>query len=207
MNAPRHLITFKPGDIRFTYRVGGILIQREHVLCQSAGEEGFWFLPGGRAEVGESARTSLLREMQEELGVVLQIERLLYVVENFFRDASDAWHELGLYFLLSAPAGPLLTHSLEPFTRQDEVGHSLRFDWLPIAQLETFPLYPLCFQKALKDLPEHPVHLEEHGSRSEHARLSRLLGALLHKQMPLAVIAPPSFTMVYLCNRSPLGDG
>lgn len=169
MNAPRHLITFKPGDIRFTYRVGGILIQHEHVLCQSAGEEGFWFLPGGRAEVGESARISLLREMQEELGVDLQIERLLYVVENFFRDASDAWHELGLYFLLSAPAGSLLTHSLAPFTRQDEVGHSLRFNWLPIAQLETFPLYPLCFQKALKDLPEHPVHLEEHGSRSEHA--------------------------------------
>ena len=63
MNAPRYLITFKPGEIRFTYRVGGILMQREHVLCQSAGEEGFWFLPGGRAEVGESARASLLREM------------------------------------------------------------------------------------------------------------------------------------------------
>ena len=51
---------FKPGDIRFTFRVGGILIQREHVLCQSAGEEGFWFLPGGRTEIGESARASRL---------------------------------------------------------------------------------------------------------------------------------------------------
>jgi ADP-ribose pyrophosphatase YjhB (NUDIX family) len=164
MHTARHMITFKPGEIRFTFRVGGILIQRGHVLCQSAGEEGFWFLPGGRAEVGESARTSLLREMQEELGVVLQIEWLLYVVENFFSDANDAWHELGLYFLLSAPAASFLTHSLEPFTRQDEVGNSLRFDWLPIAQLETFPLYPLCFQTALKDLPEHPVHIEEHSS-------------------------------------------
>ena len=32
-NASRPLITFKPDDIRFTYRVGGILIQREHLLC------------------------------------------------------------------------------------------------------------------------------------------------------------------------------
>jgi len=109
----------------------------------------------------------LLREMQEELGVVLQIERLLYVVENFFRDASDAWHELGLYFLLSAPAGSFLTHSLETFTRQDEVGNSLRFDWLPIAQLEAFPLYPPFFQTALKHLPEHPAHIEEYRSRTE----------------------------------------
>jgi 8-oxo-dGTP pyrophosphatase MutT (NUDIX family) len=160
MHAPRHLITFKPGDIRFTYRVGGVLIQREHVLCQSAGEEGFWFLPGGRAEVGESARVSLLREMQEELGEAVQVGRSLYVVENFFSDASGAWHELGLYFL---------AYSLESFTRQDEVGHSLRFDWLPIAQLEAFPLYPPCFQTALKDLPEHPVHIEEHRSRFEEA--------------------------------------
>ncbi len=165
----RSLITFKPGEIRFTYRVGGILIQHEHVLCQSASEEGFWFLPGGRAEVGESARVTLLRETQEELGEVLQIGRLLYVVENFFTDASGAWHELGLYFLLSAPADSLLTQSLETFRRLDEVGNSLRFDWLPIAQLETFPLYPPFFQKALKNIPAHPVHIEEHRSRFDQA--------------------------------------
>jgi ADP-ribose pyrophosphatase YjhB (NUDIX family) len=169
MNAYRPLITFKPDDIRFTYRVGGILIQREHVLCQSASEEGFWFLPGGRAEVGEPARVTLLRETREELGEALQIGRLLYVVENFFTDASDAWHELGLYFLLSAPGDSLLTHSLETFTRLDEVGNSLRFDWLPIAQLETFSLYPPFFRTALKDLPDYPVHIEEHRSRLEHA--------------------------------------
>jgi len=103
----------------------------------------------------------------EELGEALQVGRLLYVVENFFSDASGVWHELGLYFLLSAEAGSFLTHSLETFTRQDEVGNSLRFDWLPIAQLEAFPLYPPFFQTALKDLPEHPVHIEEHRSRSE----------------------------------------
>jgi len=168
-NVSRHLITLKPDDIRFTYRVGGILIQREHVLCQFAGEEGFWFLPGGRAEVGEPARVTLLRESQEELGEALQIERLLYVVENFFTDASGAWHELGLYFLLSAPADSLLTQSLETFTHLDEVGHCLRFDWLPIAQLETFALYPPFFRTALKDLPDHPVHREEHRSRFEQA--------------------------------------
>jgi ADP-ribose pyrophosphatase YjhB (NUDIX family) len=167
MNTSRHLITFKSGDIRFSYRVGGILLQREHVLCQFAGEEGFWFLPGGRTEVGEPARVTLLRETQEELGEALQIGRLLFVVENFFTDASGAWHELGLYFLLSAAGDSLLTHSLETFTRLDEAGHSLRFDWLPLAQLETFALYPPFLRTALKDLPDRPVHIEEHRSRFE----------------------------------------
>src|SRR5437588_8022505 len=97
MHTPRTMITFKPSEIRFTYRVGGILIRNEHVLCQAASREDFFFLPGGRAELGESASVSLIREMQEELDVAMKIERLLYVVENFFTDSNDTWHELGLY--------------------------------------------------------------------------------------------------------------
>ena len=167
MHTPRTTITFKSGDIRFNYRVGGILIQHEHVLCQTASRENFFFLPGGRAELGEAASVSLLREMQEELGVLMKIERLLYVVENFFTEPNDSWHELGLYLLMTAPAGSYLNQNLEPITRVDEVGNHLRFEWLPIAQLETFPLYPPFFQKALKQIPECTIHIEEHSSRSD----------------------------------------
>jgi ADP-ribose pyrophosphatase YjhB (NUDIX family) len=161
------MITFKAGEIRFTYRVGGILIHHEHVLCQAASKEDFFFLPGGRAELGEAASVTLLREMQEELGVVMKIERLLYVVENFFTDPNDTWHELGLYFLMTAPADSYLYQSLETTIRVDEGDNELRFDWLPIAQLEAFPLYPHFFQKALQEIPEHTVHIEEHHSRFE----------------------------------------
>ncbi len=164
MHTPRNMITFKPADIRFTFRVGGILIHHEHVLCQLASHEDFWFLPGGRAELGESASVTLLREMQEELGLHMKIEQLLYVVENFFTDSDDTWHELGLYFLITAPADSYLNQSLESIMRVDEAGNHLRFDWLPIAQLEELPLYPLCFQKALQEIPEHTQHIEEHGS-------------------------------------------
>src|SRR5260370_3663584 len=121
--------------------------------AQSSGEEGFWFRPGGRGEVGEPARVTLLRETQEELGEALQIGRLLYVVENFFTDASGTWHELGLYFLLSAPADSLLTLSLETFTRLDEVCTSLRFGWLPIAQLAPCPRYPPFVPQPLNNIP------------------------------------------------------
>ncbi len=166
MLPPRTMITFKPAGMRFTFRVGGILIHHEHVLCQAApNNEGYWFLPGGRAELGESASVSLLREMQEELGVVMNIERLLYVVENFFNDPNDSSHELGLYFLVTAPVSSYLHQSLETFTRVDEEGNQLRFDWLPIAQLEAFTVYPSFFQKALQEIPGHTVHVEERNSR------------------------------------------
>lgn len=152
MHTPRTMITFKAGEIRFTYRIGGILIQQEHVLCQADSRQDFSFLPGGRAELGETASVTLLREMQEELGVIMKIERFLYVVENFFTDPNDTWHELGLYFLMTAPKDSYLNKSLETIKRVDEVGNHLRSDWLPIAQLETFPLYPPIFQTALQEI-------------------------------------------------------
>jgi ADP-ribose pyrophosphatase YjhB (NUDIX family) len=161
------MITFKPGEIRFTYRVGGILIQHEHVICQAASDEDFYFLPGGRAEFGETASATLLREMQEELSVLMNIERLLYVVENFFANLNDTWHEIGFYFLMTAPADSYLNQSLDTIMHVDEAGNHLRFEWLPIAQLERFPLYPPFFRKALQDIPECTIHIEEHRSRFE----------------------------------------
>jgi ADP-ribose pyrophosphatase YjhB (NUDIX family) len=166
------MITFKTADIRFTYRVGGILIHREHILCQAADREDYWFLPGGRAELGEPARTTLFREMQEELGVDVKVERLLYIIENFFTNTDSSKHEVGLYFLMTAPADSYLYRSLETFTHVDEVGNHLRFDWLPIARLDEFPLYPSVLQKALREIPEHTMHIEEHGSRDEEGRKS-----------------------------------
>jgi ADP-ribose pyrophosphatase YjhB (NUDIX family) len=167
MQPARTMITFKPGEIRFTYRVGGILIRNEHVLCQAASREDFYFLPGGRAELGETASATLQREMQEELSVLMKIGRLLYVVENFFADPNETWHELGLYFLMTAPTGSYLSQGLETIKRVDEVGNHLRFEWLPIVQLETLPLLPPLFQKALQEIPECTVHIEERRSRFE----------------------------------------
>lgn len=167
MQPARTMITFKSQGIHFTNRVGGILIQDEHVLCQAASDENFFFLPGGRAELGESASASLLREMQEELGVLMKIERLLYVVENFFAELNESWHELGLYFLMTAPPDSYLNQGLETIKRVDEVGNHLRFEWLPIAQLGTLPLLPPIFQKVLQEIPECTVHIEERRSRFE----------------------------------------
>ena len=167
MNIPRTMITFKSGNIRFTYRVGGILIQNEHVLFQAASNEDIYFLPGGRAEMGESAPASLLREMEEELGVHMNIERLLYIVENFFTEPRYSWHELGLYFLMTTPADSYLNQSLETIRRVDEAGNFLRFEWLPIAKLETFPILPPIFQTVLKEIPECTVLIEERHSRLE----------------------------------------
>ncbi len=162
MSIARTMITFKQGSTKFTYRIGGIAIHNGRVLFQRATLDPahiFWFLPGGRAEVGESAQETLEREMIEELGEKVHVGPLLYVVENFFAD-KQKHHELGLYFAMSLQTDSPYLREMRTIVRE-EVGFDLPiiFDWLPLSQLAEMNVQPSFFRKALQQLPEQPMHI------------------------------------------------
>ncbi len=165
MDTTRTMITFKQGSTKFTYRIGGITIHDGHALFQRATldpEHIFWFLPGGRAEVGESAQETLQREMIEELGEIVHVGRLLYIVENFFAD-KQKHHELGLYFAMDLSNDFYLSHDTRTIMRE-EAGLDLPiiFDWLPLTQLSDMNVQPGFFRRGLHKLPEQPMHIVLH---------------------------------------------
>ena len=63
-----------------------VIIDQNHILlCKTCDLPiSFYFLPGGHIEHGESAETSLLRELQEETGAQCQIKRFLGCLEHSF---------------------------------------------------------------------------------------------------------------------------
>jgi ADP-ribose pyrophosphatase YjhB (NUDIX family) len=154
------MITCQEGNTCFNYRVVGVALHEDRVLLQTTPDVDFWFLPGGRAELLEPATEALKREMREELGVEVQVGRLIWVVENFFEMDGKDHHELSLYFLMSfAPASPLYG-KIGPFNG-DEEGLVLICQWFPLDQLENTRLYPSFLRQALNAIPsgiEHIVH-------------------------------------------------
>lgn len=155
--AERRMITLDGAGMRFTFRAAGVAVQDGQVLLQCAPDEGgFWGLPGGRVEMGESAAATLLREMQEELGVTVEVGRLLWTVENFFEYEGHRHHELGLYLAMTIPPerGPL--HG--PFVAM-EGEQQIPCVWHPLEDVAQLPIYPTFLREALTDLPDTPVHL------------------------------------------------
>lgn len=67
----------------FNVRVTGVLIENEKILIvqQKVSQNRAWSLPGGRLERGESLAACLVREMKEETGLEVKIDRLLYVCD------------------------------------------------------------------------------------------------------------------------------
>ncbi len=63
------MIDFEAGGARFSYKAAGVALDGERVLLTQLAGGDFWFLPGGRVELHESATEALRRELREELGV------------------------------------------------------------------------------------------------------------------------------------------
>ena len=150
--------TFKKSKVKFTFRVVGIALNNNRVLLHKAEKDDFWALPGGHIEMQEQAENALKREMKEEIGVEIEVKRMVWVVENFFDYEDIPYHELGLYFLIALPSDSKLYDKNEPFIRYDE-RTKLIFQWHRLDELEKTRLYPTFLQKGLKSIPKNIVHI------------------------------------------------
>ena len=71
--------------------VSAIILTPEGVLLQRRSDNGFWGLPGGSVEPGESVVEALIREVREETGLDVRPGRLVGVY------SSPALHQIVTY--------------------------------------------------------------------------------------------------------------
>ncbi len=140
----------------FTFRTAGVILHGGYILLQH--DTGTWFLPGGRVELLELAQTALERELYEELGITVTVERLLWVFEGFAPQWGKIRHELGMYFLVYLPPDPLRDNKAAPIVRPEQ-HYTLHFQWIPLANLDELALYPPFLARKLSHLSEGIEHL------------------------------------------------
>ncbi|NJP05142.1 MAG: NUDIX domain-containing protein [Chloroflexaceae bacterium] len=149
------LITLETDNTAFALRAAGVALHEGHVLLQY--DDGQWFLPGGRIELLELAETAIQREMQEELGVVVTVERLLWVFEGLTHRWGKTRHELSLAFLVTLPPGPVRDDKTQPILRPEQEW-MMHFAWQPLARLAELTLFPPRLATWLQHLPEGICH-------------------------------------------------
>ena len=71
-------------NIKFKYRVSGLLVVDNKLLVCKINNNNFYCLPGGHVELFENSRDAIIREFKEETLIDVKVERLLYLTENFF---------------------------------------------------------------------------------------------------------------------------
>ncbi|MFD3449847.1 NUDIX hydrolase [Microbacteriaceae bacterium 4G12] len=147
---------FQVNNAVFNYRVAGVFIENGHVLLHKQINDEHWALPGGRVEVLEDSKTALKREMQEELGLNVTVNNLLWSTENFFEYNHKKFHEIGLYYSIS------LENCISNFTQEAFYGiegERLICKWVPLRDLDHIILHPQFLKTSLREIPTGPQHL------------------------------------------------
>ena len=155
------MITFDIDGVRFNYRVAGVAVHEGHVLLQQAEGSDFWFLPGGRCEIGEPSADALAREMLEACAEIVTVGRLVWVAENFFAEAGVAFHELGFYYLIDFPPGSPILDTNRRFSVLDG-SLPLTFRWFSREVLAGLLVYPMFLRQGLARLPDNIAHVVQH---------------------------------------------
>ena len=147
-------ISFNQENRKFNYRVCAMIISENRLLAMHDERSPYFYLPGGRVKMGETAERAVVREIWEELGVTLKIARPLWLNQAFFNEDMDGirYHELCIYFLMDISNTDLLERG-DAFTLT-EGKHTHTFEWLAFDRLKDEYFYPIFLKKQIFDLPK-----------------------------------------------------
>ena len=147
-------LSFKCDNKKFNYRVCAMIISDNRILAMHDERSPYFYLPGGRVAMEETAEQAVIREVQEELEITPKIIRPVWLNQAFFTEDVDnlRYHELCIYFLMDVSETDLLNNG-DTFTKT-EGNHIHVFEWLEFSRLKDEYFYPLFLKKAIYDLPD-----------------------------------------------------
>lgn len=128
-------------------RVGAIIMKDGKILMVGNDSVDYLYSVGGRIKFGETAEEAVVREVFEETGVKMEIDRLGFIHENYFYgDGSSKRgklvYEISFFFYMRVPRD--FTPVSESFT---EDNHKEFLRW--VSPNENIKMYPDFFRTEL----------------------------------------------------------
>jgi ADP-ribose pyrophosphatase YjhB (NUDIX family) len=92
--------------------VGALIFRRDRILMAQRGKDplkGWWSLPGGALELGESLEAAVCREVLEETGLHVEPVKLFEVFQRIIRDNTGApeYHYVLIDYVCRVTGGEL----------------------------------------------------------------------------------------------------
>lgn len=131
-------------------RLTGLLVINNEVLIieQKVGGRS-WYLPGGKLEKEETLEEGIIREMREETGALVEVERMVCIADSHFKNPA-ALHILFQLKLCGGEIGvqkinyesvPITNVKFVPISSLTEYGFSKNFMTACQEEMKNIPFY------------------------------------------------------------------
>ena len=138
-------VSIREPEGRFDLTARAVILRDGHVLMVKDHLGRYFYCVGGRVQLHEGTAQAALREAQEETGALFEVERLLFVGEEFF---GEDHYIISFYYLLRHTGGEIRATTDE--------GEELV--WLPVGRLGEYRTYPVFFAAELPRLGPEIKH-------------------------------------------------
>jgi ADP-ribose pyrophosphatase YjhB (NUDIX family) len=140
----KHRVKRRPGKVIPTTRVSVVVLTDDEKILlvrHRKGNRQYWVLPGGRLEYGETFQECAVRELKEETGLEVKVDKLIFLSEAIAPDRSR--HIVNVYLTARVTGGTLKLGN-EPVLAG--------VDYVSVSELERVTLYPPVGKKILENL-------------------------------------------------------
>ena len=144
----REHINIKNEHYTFKFRVSGVIIKDGKVLLVEMDDAGFYCLPGGHVELGETTEEAMIREMKEETTKDTYIKKYLGNIENFFVNKHNvSIHEIAFYYLMDFKDDDI--NDLSRVENDEGTLVKLKFKWFDLKELDSVNIKPVFLKEIL----------------------------------------------------------
>lgn len=149
-------ITVSCGDGLVSIRVGAIIMRDGKFLMVGNDRDNYLYSVGGRIQFGETAEQAVVREVMEETGFRMEVDRLGFVHENYFygdapSNLGKVIYETSYYFYMKVP------EDFCPVSEEFAEGEAKeRLTWATVDDKRKF--FPQFFREELR----HPERVLKH---------------------------------------------
>ena len=134
----------------------GAIIMKDGKLLMVGNDRSYLYSVGGRLKFGETAEEAVVREVFEETGVKMEIDRLGFVHENYFHgdapsNRNKLIYEISFFFYMKVP--DTFAPISESFTEDNSKEHLV---WVSLD--DDVKIYPNFFKTELKNPADTVKH-------------------------------------------------